>query len=198
MPPKIELTMHAKLYINISERVVEVEGDPEFVREVYADFKDRLLNGLDNTPENPILNGSSVKIKKSSPNRKKRSPAKKAVQADSNDSGINADKPKPDENLDTSELGDFFAQFEPKNNSEKILIYLKFITEKLGISSPNINQVFTCFKATGEKIPNAFRQSFYNTSSREGYIDYKSATDISITIAGENHFNHGLKRKAAE
>ena len=109
-----------------------------------------------------------------------------------------ADSPKMDKNLDASKLGDFFAQFEPKNNAEKILIYLKFITEELEVDPPNTDQVFTCFKMTGEKIPKAFAQAFYDTSSKHGYIDFNSATDISITIAGENHFNHGLKKKAPE
>ena len=42
-PPRIELTMHTKIHINISQDSVYAEGDPELVREVYADLKDRML-----------------------------------------------------------------------------------------------------------------------------------------------------------
>ena len=34
--------MVAKLHINLSQGVLELEGDPEFVREIYSDFKDQL------------------------------------------------------------------------------------------------------------------------------------------------------------
>ena len=112
--------------------------------------------------------------------------------------GVVIESPRLDKNLDTGGLEDFFAQFAPTNNSEKILTYLKFIVEELNIPSPNTDQVFTCFKATGQKIPEAFPQAFYTASSRHGFIDFKSASDISITIAGENHFNRKLKRKTAE
>ena len=191
--------MHAKLYINISEGVVEVEGDPEFVREVYADFKDRLLNGLDNTPENPMPNGSSVETKKSSPKRKERSPAKKAAQADSNDSSIDPRNPKLDKNLDLSQLRDFFYQFEPKNNAEKILIFAKFLIDELKIDQPNIDQFYSCFIELKEKIPTAFEQAFRDTHGRKyGYIKYKSANDISVPIKGTNHFNDRIKRKNVE
>lgn len=39
--------MHTKLHINISQGIVDVEGDADLVREIYADFKDKLLNGLE-------------------------------------------------------------------------------------------------------------------------------------------------------
>ena len=129
---------------------------------------------------------------------KRRAASRKRSTGDESNGSINADSPKLDKNLDTSQLGNFYSGFEPKNNSEKILIFLKFITDVLNIDSPNTDQIYTCFKKTGEKIPKAFAQAFRDTSSKHGYIDFRSASDIEVTISGDNHFNHDLKKKGSE
>ena len=38
--------MTIKLHINISQGIIDVEGDAAFVREIYANFKDQLLSGV--------------------------------------------------------------------------------------------------------------------------------------------------------
>ena len=195
--------MTAKLHINISQGVLDIEGDPDLVREIYGDFKDRLLNkaafaySLSNPapPATPmdegVENGGARK-----PKAKRRVVSRKKMESDEGGSGVLSDSPKLDKNLDTSSLGDFYSRFKPKNASEKILIFLKYITEEVGNEHPNTDQVFTCFKKAGERIPTAFKQAFHDTSSRHGYIDFNSATDIPITIAGDNHFNDMLKAAA--
>jgi hypothetical protein len=194
--------VQSKLHIDLSQGLVEVEGDVDLVREIYRDLKDHLLSGApppgrtqprtrEEAPP-PDNNGEG------NPKSKRRSSPRKKADSDSGSSGISADAPRLDKNLDTSKLGAFYGQFEPKTNAEKILIFLKFITEELGQESPNTDQVYTCFKKTGEKIPKAYAQAFYDTSSKHGFIDFRSATDIAVTIAGDNHFTHGLKRKGAE
>lgn len=193
--------MQSKLHIDLSQGLVEVEGDADLVREIYRDLKDHLLSGAPSpgriqprTREEALPADSNSEGK---PKAKRRVSRKKA-DSDTSSSGISADAPKLDKNLDTSKLGAFYGQFEPKNNAEKILIFLKFITEELGQDNPNTDQVYTCFKKTGEKIPKAYAQAFYDTSSKHGFIDFRSATDIAVTIAGDNHFTHGLKKKGGE
>lgn len=199
--------MTTKLHINISQGIIDVEGDPDLVRAIYDDFKDELLDAVKRaphtpaasaTPTTPAENGESTNEASSKPKPKRRTPAKKKANGDDNASGVVADSPKLDKNLNTSGLGAFYGKFAPKNNAEKILIFLKFMVDELSIESPNTDQVYTCFKATGERIPKAFAQAFYDTSSKLGYIDFRSSTDLPITIAGDNHFNHSLKKKDAE
>ncbi|MCQ8780879.1 hypothetical protein [Mangrovibrevibacter kandeliae] len=197
--------MTTKLRIDISQGLIDIEGDPELVREIYADFKTHLLGVNYARPAPPAQSGAAAGADKdeqpppvSKSRAKRRPPVKKKTNGDESGSGVLADSPKLDKNLDTSALGAFYGQFKPKNNSEKILIFLKFLTDSLQIERPNTDQVYTCFKAMGEKIPKAFAQAFYDTSSRLGYIDFMSSTDISITISGDNHFNHSMKQKAAE
>lgn len=36
--------MTTKLHINISQGIIDVEGDPDLVRAIYDDFKDQLLD----------------------------------------------------------------------------------------------------------------------------------------------------------
>lgn len=195
--------MTTKLRIDVSQGLIDIEGDPELVREIYTDFKTHLLLGVKFTqPTPPGAAAGADSDEQSTPapkSRARRRPAaKKKANGDESGIGVVADSPKLDKSLDTSGLGTFYGQFVPKNNAEKILIFLKFMTESLNIESPNTDQVYTCFKATGDKIPKAFAQAFYDTSSKLGYIDFRSSTDLPITIAGDNHFNHTMKRKAAE
>lgn len=195
--------MTAKLHIDISQGVLDIEGDAGLVREIYSDFKDLFLSHAPFAPPAPASappmpsdapDGGSDTISK--PKSKRRVSNKKKPNVDEVSNGVPA--PKLDKNLDTSGLSAFYGQFSPKNNSERILIFLKFMTEILGIDSPNTDQVYTCFKASGEKIPKAFAQAFYDASGKHGYIDFRTSTDLPITISGDNHFNHVLKKKASE
>ncbi len=189
--------MQSKLHIDLFQGLVEVEGDTDLVREVYRGLKDRLLSHTPaqsrppaDSPDEPPSTETNGEAKAKS---KRRSLPRKKADSDSGSSGISADAPRLDKNLDTSKLGPFYGRFKPKNAGEKILIFLKYITEELGQDQPNTDQVFTCFKKSGERIPTAFKQAFHDTSSRHGYIDFNSTTDVSITIAGDNHFNDMLK-----
>ena len=130
---------------------------------------------------------------------KRRSAARKRTTTEESGSSINADSPKMDKDLDTSDLAAFYGQFEAKNNAEKILIFLKFLTDTLKIESPNTDQVYTCYDAVNERVPKVFAQAFRDASGRKfGYIDYKSPTELVVTTKGNNYFKLDLKKKSAE
>lgn len=94
---------------------------------------------------------------------------------------------------------DFYERYEATNNPEKILVFLKFLNDELGIDNPNTDQVYTCFEKVNARVPKAFSQAFRDTSGRKfGFIDYKSATDIKVTTVGNNHFKFDLKKKVSE
>ncbi len=190
--------MQSKLQIDLSQGIVNIEGDAALVREIYRDLKDHLLNGA-STPrvsvrdEIATVSEGDQRTSEAKPKTKRRTVRRKKADQDGGGSGINPNAPKLDKNLDTAKLDAFYGQFQPQTNYEKILIFLKFLVEELGIDEPNTDQVYTCFKKVGAKIPTAFAQAFRDTSSKRGYIDFNSATDISITIAGDNQFNDMLK-----
>lgn len=195
--------MTTKLHVNLSQGIIDVEGDPAFVRAIYDDFKNQLLDSLKGIgPASPAYEpkfadapdaGNDTPAK---PKAKRRASGKRKSSGEQDGSGISSEAPKLDKQLDTAKLPAFYAGYTVKNHPEKILVFLKFLTEVAGVESPNSDQVFTCYKAVGEKLPVAFAQAFRDTSGK-GYIDLKSSTDMPVTIAGDNHFNFKLK-KAAE
>lgn len=193
--------MQTKLHINLTQGIIDVEGDAEFVKAVYEDFKNRITENAVPTPPaaeqsaTPVTNaGASAPAKP----KRRTSARRKAGAAENGDAGINPDAPKLDKNVDTSKLKAFYDQFEPGNAPEKILIFLKYLIEMAGIDNPNTDQVYTCFHSLKEKTPNAYAQAFRDAASKRGFIEFNSPTDIQITIMGENHFNHDLKKKGAE
>jgi hypothetical protein len=191
----------AKLHINVSQGIIDIEGEADLVREIYRDFKEQLLSGVKLAPsavqaQDPAVGTVDETVGKQK--SKRRATTKKKVGVEDGGISVSIDYPKLDKNLDTSKLAAFYSPFSPKNHSEKILIFLKFLLETLEIENPNTDQVYTCYKAVNEKIPQAFAQAFRDTSSKFGYIELKSATNITVPIAGDNHFTHTLKKKAAE
>ncbi|WP_419911559.1 hypothetical protein [Hoeflea sp.] len=165
---------------------------------VYEDFKDHIAAQgpvASMPPEKPAAHAVDAGGE-TPPKRKRRANSRSATETKT--SGISADSPTRDKNLDTSKLQAFYDQYAPGSAPEKILIFLKFLIDELGIEKPNTDQVYTCFLDVREKPPQAFAQAFRDTSSKKGFIDLKSSEDITITTKGNNHFEFDLKRKNAE
>lgn len=194
--------MTTKLHINISQGIIDVEGDPELVRAIYDDFKEQLLAGATVRPpmrEEVNEAGNTEENGKSRAKGKRRSSAKKRATGDDVGQNVSADSPKLDKNLDTSGLVDFYERYETSNNPEKILVFLKFMNDELGIDNPTTDQFYTCFEKVNARVPKVFSQAFRDASGRKfGFIDYNSATDIKITTVGNNYFKFDLKKKVAE
>ena len=197
--------MQSKLHIDLSQGIVEIEGDADLVREIYRDVKDRLLEGAppvrrtragaDEEPAGEAELGGEAKPKV----RRRSAPKKRQAPGDEGGPSVVADAPKLDKNLDTSGLPAFYERYEAKNNAEKILVFLKFMTDELSLDAPNTDQFYTCFEKVNERVPKVFSQAFRDASGRKfGYIDYNSPTDIRVTTVGSNHFKFDLKKKAAE
>lgn len=183
----------------MAEGIIELEGDSEFVLEIYKDLRDDLISDIAAKRSFSPAQATPTSSAPPPATPKKRASQKKKSNAETGTSGVNPDNPTLDKNLDTSGLQEFYGQFEPKTHPEKILIFLKFLIDHAGIESPNTDQVYTCYETVKEKPAAAFAQAFRDTSSKKnGYIDYNSATDIKVTFIGNRHFDHELKRKAGE
>ncbi len=192
--------MKCKVLINIHEGTIHVEGDVNFVKAVYADFKDLIIDMMKSTPQ-PRCDANCYSVKESSnkPKVKKRSHSKRQSSSKTQNAKINPDNPTLDKNLNTTGVDEYYAQYIPKNHSEKILIFMRFLKDEAKIENPNTDQIYTCYHAVGEKPAAAFAQSFRDTSSKKfGYIEYKSASDINLTFMGNRHFDHDLKKKDDE
>lgn len=194
--------MSAKLHINILQGVIDIEGDPGLVREIYADFKNQLLGGTITRGQSSVERNEAEDVEEAPKQRvtaERKAVSRKRPDGDELGRGVNADVPKLDRDLDTSRLTAFYGQFKPKNHPEKILVFLRFLINELGIVAPNTDQIYTCYTKVNERIPKAFAQAFRDTSGKSfGYIYYKSSTDMKITTAGANHLKFDIKKKDAE
>jgi hypothetical protein len=197
-----EVLVAAKLHMNISQGIIDVEGDPELVRAIYEDFKEQLLAGASmHAPPLEEVEGAGTAEESGRPKSraKRKLPARKRSSNEDNGPNVSADSPKLDKNLDTSRLPAFYERYDTSNNSQKILVFLKFMNDELGIENPNTDQFYTCFEQVNARLPKAFAQAFRDASGRNfGYIDYNSATDIRITTVGNNYFKFDLKKKDSE
>src|SRR4051794_8074442 len=125
------MPVQSKLHIDLSQGLVEVEGDADLVREIYRDLKDHLLSDAP-APVGPQSRtraevAASNTNGDAKPKAKRRSPPRKKSDANGETSGMDAKKPKLDKNLDTSKLAAFYGQYAPRTNADKILIFLKYI-----------------------------------------------------------------------
>lgn len=190
--------MQTKVHVNIPKGIVEVEGDAAFVKEVYQDLKDEILKAFDGD-HSTNEESASAADEMDTPKRTKRKSKKKRSATSTVTGSVNPDNPSLDKNFDTSGLADFYKQFSPKNHAEKILIFLMFLADSKGIQIANTDQIYTCYDTVKVKAPRAFGQAFRDASSKKfGYIDYNSASDISVPFKGKQHFNHEIKRKSNE
>jgi hypothetical protein len=197
--------MTTKLHINIGQGILEAEGEETFVQSIYSDFKKQLHEQfgrlkIANTNEinsQPTESNNSIQPKDRS---RKTSDRRTSKSADGIKSKTSDYKPTFDPNLDLAKLADFYNQFEPKNHSEKILIFAIFVRDRLKKMPCTADDIYSCYFTLKDQteIPEAFVQAFRTAWNRTGWVHYVSQSDIKITTAGENYFNQKLKKKKNE
>lgn len=189
--------MHTKLRIDLSQGIIDIEGEDQFVREIYADFKDSLMSKAGNQDRNSDASTSVTSASTTTVSSRKPSSRNK-TKKELSGSDVDPDHPKLDKTLDTSGLSEFYGRYKPSNHPEKILLFVKFLADELGVEKVNTDHVYTCYMSVKERLPKAFAQSFRDAHGRNyGFIEYGGA-DVSVTIAGENHYNSGIKKQVAE
>jgi hypothetical protein len=109
-------------------------------------------------------------------------------------------KPSLDRDLDLhpkgkSSLVDFIHEKKPTTQNEKNVVFVYYLQREAGLSSVNVDQVYTCYKEAKERVPSNLRNSLAVTSSRKGWINSDDMEDLSITPRGENVVDHDLPRQ---
>jgi len=195
-----------KLAINLNEGTVQVEGDEAFVRFIYEDFRDSLSRrvivkattqpALEHQTQPPLLKNENQKEQPAKPPKKR--PARKAARTSGAGEKTRTvlDRPEYNSKLNVTGLAEFYDQWKPTNNSEKILVFAVFLRDKLQIAPCNIGDVYTCFFAMKAKvkIPEAFQQAFIDAKNRTHYIEFETTDSVEITIAGDNWFTEQAKK----
>lgn len=193
---KEEFSVNTKLKIDISSGLLEVEGSEGFVKLIYEDFKNRLVE-----------KSASSKVVHSTPEPEKSQP-KTTNTSKSPSNGASASKPKSKKapeflkNLDLSGSGDrpslkiFFSGYQHKTNYERNLIFVHYLKEILEVEKVTLDHVFTCYRNVGHKIPKALEQSLRDTAKEKGWVDIDDLEDIKVPIAGFNHLTHDMEKSS--
>ncbi|MBY3136738.1 hypothetical protein [Rhizobium laguerreae] len=194
----------AKLHINISQGIIDAEGDVEFVTKVYEDFRDRLghtmdgdrfsaVEANDDEYEAPTPVQPAVGVTKKG--KSKRAQASRASK--SSTGGTGAYKPHLVDDLDTTEIKDFIARYSMTNHSNNIVAFLKFLESK-GRKPATLDEVFTCYRDAGIKLPIAYVQAFRDAASKKRFIEFTDSTSVELTLRGGNHIDHGSMDKKGD
>jgi len=186
-----------RLAINLKEGTIEVEGNEEFVRFVYQDFKESLSKQIvaHATPISPIGHAALQPLIVDEDARAKPRSARKVYSGGADKARKTKYKPQFNSKLDLSGLPKFYEAWDAANNYEKILVFAMFLRDRLQVVPCSADDIYTCFFTLKHKgpIPEAFVQTFHDAKSRTHYIEYDSIQSISITIPGENRYNEKLK-----
>ena len=185
--------MNTKIRIDLSQGIIEAEGNEDFVKIIYDDFKERIDSSkkFQSKSVQPLPPKQSPK----SPSKEKREVPQKSK------AGPKNNNPKMVKDLDLSgrdcgsSLKNFFDQYKVKSNIEKNLIFLYYLKNIMKEDKVGIDHIFTCYRSIGGvKIPGNLEQSIRDTRTNRSWIDYKKMDELSITVHGLNYVEHDIKK----
>ncbi|QIB07562.1 hypothetical protein GZ982_23450 [Pseudomonas fluorescens] len=197
----------AKLRIDLSMGLIEVEGSEAFILELYGDFKNRISQpalGVTQPPQPllpPTQTVDSGIVETPQVLAAKASVALKPMAAAASRKPKRSKKEEPklltDLDLNQGTLGrlkDFHAKYSIKTNMEHNLVFAYFLKDGMGLEEIGEDHLFTCYRTVGIKIPRALRQSVLDTAQTKGWIDTDATGLIRLTTVGRNHIEHDLAK----
>ncbi|MEH3110445.1 MAG: hypothetical protein PGN22_10110 [Agrobacterium cavarae] len=201
---------NVKLHINITQGIIDAEGDQDFVWRVYEDFKDRIVS-INPSATAPIVDNQDASevtpsaIQTTQPDKQRKKTKRRASPAavstggkEKSAPGITSHKPRLLHDMDTGGIKEFLAQFKLTNNSDIIAAIGKFLETK-GRPTASVDAYFTCYHDASIKPPEAFGQAFVTArGNTKGYITFTTVDDIELTIRGRNRVDHGDIKKTVD
>lgn len=177
--------MAARLHINISQGLFEVEGEEDFVREMYDNFKAELANKPVQQTEGASKAKAPKKKAPASPKSSNGSAKKKKKKTESL---------KVDKTLDLSGIGgamsldNFNAKYLPKSNLKRNVVYVEYLKEEMGFDAVTIFQVWTCYHHMKLKLPTDMKSSLKDTGkdSHGARLDAQDLDDLTVSVQGKN------------
>lgn len=189
-----------KLHINITEGVLEVEGEEGFVREIYADFKDGLLSKQVNNPTDNIAQTRDTP-KSQDDLKTPKKPKKGAVTSKPRGTKESYALVKDFDftKLDRSHsLKEFYAEKQPGSYTDTNVVFVYYLKRIAKVDKVTLSYIYTCYDEVGARKPSAFKQSVADTSSKKGWLNTTSFEDIDVSIRGQNLVEHDLPKKVKE
>jgi len=172
----------SKFKINLQQGTIEIEGDEEFVKTLTAEYKPFIMSL-----------GEKTALPQTPPEAEKGAGRKRAVK-NTSFTPIPLDLKADD---DHPSLRDFYTEKKPtKNNMEKTLLFVYYLTKYKGIKDVLPGHLISCYDEVGARKPKRPDQSIRDTTHLKGWLRPGSTSgSANITIAGENYIEHDLPRK---
>jgi hypothetical protein len=166
-----------------------------------TDVKNRILHwAWQKFSTEPIPDEIESKEEVKEERRRKKSTKKKSRQLKTK-----AKRPSIVGDLDLSKKGsklslkEFYAQYAPKSNLERNLIFCYYLQNIKKQSPITVDHVYTCYRDISKlKIPVALSQSLIDTAGLKGWLDTGSLEDISVTVHGINYIEHDMQKAESE
>lgn len=177
----------ARIKIDVSAGILEVEGDEKFLTSIYEDFKGRLQvrQAIQPTDTPKKIDKGKAQSQKKTTNSKVG--ARKESYAFVKDLDLRGSK-------EGSSLRTFFDEKSPNSAMEMTTVFVYYL-EKIAHANPiTLDHIYTCYKEVGKKVPTALKQNLLDTAHRKGTVDTSSLDDIKLTTRGENMVELDLKR----
>lgn len=183
----------SKIKIDLSQGIFEVEGNEEFVKEIYSEYKNKLnaLQKVQKATRRRISNERGDGPTNTRAKKPRKAGAAGTAPSLVKDLDLSAKDGKP-------RLKDFYNTYKASPNLMKNLIFCYYLHHIKGIQPISTNHVFTCYRAIGVKTPKALEQSLWDTSHLKGWIDTSSLLDIKVTISGMNYIEHDMPKAESE
>jgi hypothetical protein len=184
--------MDAKLRIDLSQGILEVEGSEKFVSEVYQDFKENLSRKFQvKSVTPPPPSHQNIPTEKSTGQSRKKHKVSSGIKMPSLVKDLDLLGKDKGESLKT-----FISSYvAPKSAMEWNVLFVYYLQKILGIPAVGIDHIYTCYKHLNEKPPNNLYQSLIDTAHRKGSINTDSVDSITVTMVGENLVEHEMPRK---
>lgn len=163
----------AKVKIDLQNKSIEIEGEEVFVAGIFEKSRNLFMN--DQMSE--AVDKSNISVRR----QHKSGSLKESYTIIKN---IDFNEPKP--------LKEFYLTKKPQSALEKNAVFIYYLDKIASIENINLNHIYTCYKEVSERMPQALKQSLADTSSKKGWIDTKSMSNIKITIKGESLVEHEL------
>jgi hypothetical protein len=134
--------------------------------------------------ETSTQNGDKEKEKKQTPPRKPSSESY-SIDRDLNLRGNN----------DVPSFKDFYEKKKPESKAEFNALSIYYLKVLLKLEAVSLSQVYTCYKEVSYKPAEHFKQSFRDTKSQHGYIEFDDNWNLLIPHRGITFIEHDLPKQ---
>ncbi|MCU0678578.1 MAG: hypothetical protein MUF19_03275 [Candidatus Pacebacteria bacterium] len=189
----------SKIRIDIKNGLVEAEGDVDFVKGVYNDYKDILgsLIALRQQTQDPVLIDNAREVTEKKHKTKDKTKAKTGIKSKESHKIVGDLNLMP---VGEVSFKDFYSQKSNAGTSvlsaqEFNAVATYYLKNVIKIANVTPEHIYSCYKDVKKEVPTALTQGLRNTASRTSWIDTGSINDIKMTTAGENMVEHILPKK---